>query len=204
MGQSIEQPQSQRADSLWGHRRIVRVLSGVFAGFVPFAVNGALTSGSATAATKSKAKIASAAKSSTEAKPGASPSTSSKPKTRDDAMLDFARCMRKNGVDMPDPKAGANNFSLPKTSDPAKQEKALNACQSIMQAGAGTARLSQAEMADKLKVLAKCMRTNGLPDFPDPKIVNGAVSLGTTDINFDDPKVAKAMGICTKQVGIDR
>jgi hypothetical protein len=86
----------------------------------------------------------------------------------------FAECMRTNGVsDFPDPDASgkltidglANGSSLDVNAPAFKQ--AMSACQDLEPTGfRGTKRSSQEQQA-ALK-FAKCMRENGVPDFPDP------------------------------------
>ena len=86
----------------------------------------------------------------------------------------FAECMRSNGVsDFPDPGASGkftidaivNGSSLDLSTPAFKQ--AMSACKDLEPAGfTGTKRSSQEQQA-ALK-FAKCMRENGVPDFPDP------------------------------------
>jgi hypothetical protein len=88
--------------------------------------------------------------------------------------LTFAKCMRSNGVsDFPDPGTSgkftidgiANGSSLDLSAPAFKQ--AMSACKDLEPAGfTGTKRSSQEQQA-ALK-FAKCMRENGVPDFPDP------------------------------------
>jgi hypothetical protein len=86
----------------------------------------------------------------------------------------FARCMRKNGVSQfPDPPASGNftidaiaNGSSLNTDTPAFTQ-ALNACRDLEPAGfAGSKRSSQQQTA--ALNFARCIRENGVPDFPDP------------------------------------
>ena len=86
----------------------------------------------------------------------------------------FAGCMRRNGVSQfPDPGASgkltidavANGSSLD-TSTPAFTQ-AIGACKGLEPAGfMGSKRSSQQQQA-ALR-FAQCIRTNGVPDFPDP------------------------------------
>jgi hypothetical protein len=90
----------------------------------------------------------------------------------------FAECMRSNGVSQfPDPGASgkltidavANGSSLDTNAPAFKQ--AISACKHLEPAGfMGSQRSSQQQQA-ALK-FAQCVRTNGVPDFPDP-IPNG-------------------------------
>lgn len=86
----------------------------------------------------------------------------------------FAACMRGNGISQfPDPGASGNltidavaNGSGVDTSSPAFK-RALSACKGLEPAGfTGSPRSSQQQAAG-LK-FAQCVRSNGVPDFPDP------------------------------------
>jgi hypothetical protein len=86
----------------------------------------------------------------------------------------FAKCMRSNGVsDFPDPGASgkvtidgiANGSSLDVSTPAFKQ--AMSACKDLEPAGFTGSKRSTQEQQAALK-FAKCMRENGVPDFPDP------------------------------------
>jgi hypothetical protein len=86
----------------------------------------------------------------------------------------FAQCMRSNGVtNFPDPDSSGQltidaiaNGSGIDTNSPAF-EQALSACKGLEPAGfTGTTRSARQQEA-ALK-FAQCVRSNGVPDFPDP------------------------------------
>jgi hypothetical protein len=86
----------------------------------------------------------------------------------------FAQCMRENGVrDFPDPNAAgqltidavANGSSLDTNS--AAFEKALGACKDLEPAGF-TGHTRNAQEQEKALTFARCIRDNGVKDFPDP------------------------------------
>src|SRR5215207_8567245 len=120
------------------------------------------------------------------------------------AMLDFARCMRANGVDMPDPKFEGGRVTQrvggPDT-DPDAMRKADKACAKYRE------QIKAPEMSaeDKEKFRkaalehARCMRKQGI-DMPDPMFDEdgGAqVRIGPgTRIDPDDPKFKKAQEAC--------
>ena len=90
----------------------------------------------------------------------------------------FSECMRRNGVSQfPDPGPSgrltidevANGSSLD-TSTPAF-EHAISACKKLEPAGFTGSKRSSGQQEAALK-FAQCIRTNGVPDFPDP-IPNG-------------------------------
>lgn len=88
--------------------------------------------------------------------------------------VDFARCMRENGVEaFPDPDASgaltieriANGSSL--DTDSAAFKRALGACKDLEPPGfTGTGR--DPEQQELALAFARCMRDNGIADFPDP------------------------------------
>ena len=111
------------------------------------------------------------------------------------AGLDFARCMRERGVDLPDPRAGGGGFVVVGPTDsggapslgasaPAGFEEAHKACQhhldGLVQDGGGAV---DAEAQDRALRFAACMRQNGV-DMPDPDFSKGGVQIGLGD-GFD-------------------
>ncbi len=98
----------------------------------------------------------------------------------------FAECMRSNGVgDFPDPGASGEftidaiaNGSSVDTSTPAFTQ-AISACKDLEPAGfMGSARSPQ--QAQAALEFARCIRANGVPDFPDP--TNGQPLVDTNRI----------------------
>ena len=86
----------------------------------------------------------------------------------------FSKCMRSNGVsNFPDPDAsgeltidGVVNGSSVNTSAPAWQ-RAIEVCRKLEPSGFMGRKRTAQQQAAALK-FAECMRTNGVPDFPDP------------------------------------
>ena len=116
-----------------------------------------------------------------------------------DAMVKFAQCMRAHGVDMPDPKPGANGgraAAMPGVSanDPAAMQKmqaASTACDKLLpNGGKPTAQDLQRELK-----FAQCMRAHGV-DIPDPN-PNGTGGQEGVTINGSDPKTKAALTACT-------
>ena len=115
----------------------------------------------------------------------------------------YTQCMRSHGVPAyPDPDSSGN---LPKiTPDKEAQlgvslsqfNAAGTACQALWPYQAPTPAQQRQELADDLK-FAQCMRSHGLPTFPDPTSSNGHVefvlSASRLGINPRSPQVlAKA------------
>ncbi len=90
-----------------------------------------------------------------------------------DAALKYARCMRENGVDMPDPKIrdGGITMTGPKGGDvaPSKMDKADKACRKYLEAvkPPEMSEEEQKQFREAALANARCMREHGI-DFPDP------------------------------------
>ncbi|MDG4798235.1 hypothetical protein [Micromonospora sp. WMMD1082] len=123
-------------------------------------------------------------------------------------QLDFARCMRENGVDMPDPEAGNGPmFRFDGSVDPKQVEAGMEKCRHLLPNGGQPPQLD-AEQLEQMRVMARCMRENGVPDFPDPA-PDGRIQISrdALRINPDDPTFRTAMEKCRQhapQFGGDR
>jgi hypothetical protein len=162
------------------------------------------------------------------------------------AMLRFAQCMRQHGIDVPDPTADGNltihgdagagasgatggpQQSGPSSADPNSPtfKAAQTACQKYMPKGGPgnmTAQDIKANQAKGLK-FSQCMRSHGLPNFPDPQSNSGggstfqqsggpgdkngapgaALSINGQTFTFDpsDPAFQKAQQACSSILGI--
>jgi hypothetical protein len=93
-----------------------------------------------------------------------------------EAALEFARCMREHGVDMPDPEVDSQGRMRITVGgpggkggapDPSKLEAAQQACGHLMRGGGeGPGRLDP-KAQDAMLAFARCMREHGI-DMPDP------------------------------------
>lgn len=86
-------------------------------------------------------------------------------KSMEDAVLEFAACMRDNGVDMPDPE-GQGMPSLPVTQDE-EMEAAMEACEDLLPVDENAP--TEQEAFEHSLELAECLRDNGV-DVPDPEL----------------------------------
>ena len=133
--------------------------------------------------------------------------TSDEPQGMEDALLEYAQCMRDHGVDYPDPDVsggGPINVQLGgDPNDPAMRD-ADEACHSIMdEATSSFAPLDPEEaarMQEQMLDFAQCMRDHGI-DFPDPELSdNGMVTVhaeaGDAATPMDDPKFEEAQEAC--------
>jgi len=93
-----------------------------------------------------------------------------------EAALDFAKCMRSHGVDMPDPEVDSkgrirvtvgNRAGKGSPPDPKKLDAAQQACGHLLaNGGAGPGKLDP-KAQDAMLAFARCMRQHGI-DMPDP------------------------------------
>ncbi len=137
--------------------------------------------------------------------PSASPAANREAANRK-AMLDLARCMRENGIDMPDPKFEGGRVTQRmggpgKKIDPDVMRKAEKACAKYREA------IKAPEMSDadkeKFRKAAiehsRCMRKQGI-DMPDPMFDEDGGAQIRIDrgrgIDPDDPKFKKAQEAC--------
>jgi hypothetical protein len=86
--------------------------------------------------------------------------------------LAYANCMRSHGMpNFPDPKPGGGFLfhASPETISSPAFKAAQAKCQKLLPEGPGSGPPPSAQtLAHYLKV-AQCMRTHGVPDFPDPR-----------------------------------
>ncbi|GAA3212355.1 hypothetical protein [Actinocorallia longicatena] len=133
--------------------------------------------------------------------PSASASASLKAGSEKDALLAYSKCMRENGVpDFPDPKieeGGGVGLSMPKGADPEKADAANLKCKKVLPNG-GEPVKADPKVVEAQRKLAKCMRENGLPDFPDPD-ENGSTQIqGSHDLDPTSAKFKAAEKACAK------
>jgi hypothetical protein len=106
----------------------------------------------------------------------------------------FARCIRSHGVsDFPDPSSSGQLTIPPDDRNTPAFESAQKACRSLMPGGAGgSQQKSDMSRAQELQ-LAQCMRSHGVPNFPDP---NPSGGLSLNGINPNSPAVKAALQKC--------
>jgi hypothetical protein len=116
-----------------------------------------------------------------------------------DQLAEWSQCIRENGVpSFPDQRTvnGQIQLSLPPDVDASSPQfqSALQACQSlspVQQNGGGA---PSAEQQNQILKFVKCMRKNGVPDFPDPT-TGGGVIVGS-GIDPSSPQFQSAMQAC--------
>jgi hypothetical protein len=138
---------------------------------------------------------------------------------QEQAMLNFAACMRDNGVDIDDPTVDADGnvqFGAFRGAvqagdiDRATMEAAMEVCQDNLEGialGRGGGDFDLTELEDTMVEYAACMRTNGYemddPDFSDIGPGNGGGSGGRPfgDIDLNDPDFISAQEVCQDILG---
>ena len=128
-----------------------------------------------------------------------------------EAALKFSRCMRENGIDMPDPQTSGSGaresssedaFSGINPSDRAFK-RAEKECAKHLQGGVGVQSTKPGmekagedpKAEEALLKFARCMREQGI-DMPDPR--NGTLDLGTA-FNPSDPAFQQAQKKCQSE-----
>jgi hypothetical protein len=115
-----------------------------------------------------------------------------------DRLVKYMQCMREHGIDMPDvapDSEGAVRMELPDGADPAKVDAANKDCKQYMPGG-GEVRKADPQMLEQLRNFAKCMRDNGVTDFPDPS-ENGDTELKGS-LDPQSPKFKAAEQTCAR------
>ena len=122
------------------------------------------------------------------------------------AQLDFAKCMREQGIDFPDPQPDENGnlrFQMrdgTASGDREEMMEAMGECRQYLEAARPEMSAEERqEREDQQLEFAKCMREEGI-DMPDPSGDGGPPS-GMRDLDMDDPATAAAMEKCQEEVG---
>lgn len=117
----------------------------------------------------------------------------------------FAACMRAHGVpNFPDPQVSTSGSEVkvavrvtPAITGNPHFNSAQQACNKLLpggQKGSGP-QISPQEQSQYLKAAA-CIRTHGIPNFPDPTFSGGGVHVSQKGINLHSPQVRAAEEAC--------
>ena len=125
------------------------------------------------------------------------------------AELEYARCMREHGVEMPDPGSSEGQVMIggDPGSDEAKEFSAADkACAEYREKMKPPAlsEEQQQEFRDAALAHARCMREQGI-DFPDPTFSEdgGAlVKVGEGDLDPTDPDFKEAEQACADELAV--
>jgi hypothetical protein len=128
--------------------------------------------------------------------------------------LAFSRCMRSHGVpSFPDPTGGGGGFRIQVQSGPSGTsvdgvavngttfQSAMQACRSYLPNGGHPTATQTAQAKAQALAMSRCMRSHGVPNFPDPQFTTGpgggvGVRLGGPGIDPNSPAFQAAQKAC--------
>lgn len=117
------------------------------------------------------------------------------------APLKFSQCMRAHGMTwFPDPdSSGHLMIKTPAGVDPSKMKAAQEACAAYAPGGGPDGQKPTAAEMEQMRQVSKCMRANGVPNFPDPN-PDGGISIDGSKLGTGpgDPTFDKAQKLCDK------
>jgi hypothetical protein len=123
----------------------------------------------------------------------------------------FSACMRENGVpNFPDPDSkrrilitsgvDKNGDRTGVDNNTPQFKHAARVCKNLQPEGGRPSAARQAQMRQAMLKYAQCMRSHGVPKFPDPK-AGGQLTLGTKDgVDPNSPQFKSAQTECQKLV----
>ncbi|MFE5481325.1 hypothetical protein [Streptomyces sp. NPDC056527] len=114
-----------------------------------------------------------------------------------DQAFEHRKCLREQGLDVPEPKPGEQGVGLTIGGDGMSKEKMEKAFKACRGKGGGAGLGKEPTQADKDKALAyaKCMRENGF-NMPDPKFDGGAQAAMPIPKGAEKQKFDKAAKAC--------
>jgi hypothetical protein len=112
----------------------------------------------------------------------------------------WAKCIRTHGApSWPDPGPGGafpnDNGSLDKIRSTTGYKTADAACKNVAPGGGPPDQAALKQEYEKLLKFSACMRSHGLPSFPDPKLDKGGVGI-EGDLHPDSPQFKTATQAC--------
>ena len=132
--------------------------------------------------------------------------------------LAFARCMRSHGVsNFPDPSGSGGGLRLQVQKTPNSTsvngvevngpvfQSAMTACRSYLPNGGHPTAAQTAKAKAQALAMSRCMRTHGVPNFPDPQFQSGSggfgIRIGGPGIDPNSPAFQAAQKACGKIFG---
>jgi hypothetical protein len=117
--------------------------------------------------------------------------------------LAYSKCMRAHGVvNFPDPDAQGNIIQHvgpgQSAGNSSMEQAADKTCRHLLPGGGQANPAAQARVVNRYLKIAQCMRTHGLPNYPDPKVSNGSIIFGLSaaGINVNSPQFKAAERAC--------
>jgi hypothetical protein len=132
-------------------------------------------------------------------------SSSSGPSSKRGNPTAYSACMRSHGVPKfpdPDSKGGLTLNAGPGTGinpNSAQFRKAQSACAKYLPSGGKVDPAAQAKALKAALKFSQCMRSHGVPNFPDPQVSGGAIGLrigANSGINPRSPQFQAAQRAC--------
>ena len=115
-----------------------------------------------------------------------------------DAKSLFLSCLSTHGVHLPPPGAGHTSSGVNRNSP--QFRRAEQACRSLLPSPSGAEPITTQDQVDYLKA-AQCMRTHGVPDFPDPVFAGGGVHFPVpAGLDTHTPQVQRAVATCRRLI----
>ena len=126
--------------------------------------------------------------------------------------LAFAKCMRSHGVsNFPDPTGGKLDLQVQRTPNSTSVngvevngpvfQAAMQACRSDLPHGGRPTAAQTAQAKSKALAMSRCMRSHGVPNFPDPKFHTGpgggfGIQISGGDLDPNSPAFQAAQKAC--------
>jgi hypothetical protein len=133
--------------------------------------------------------------------------------------LAFARCMRSHGIsNFPDPTGGKLQLQVQKSPNSTSVngvevngpafKSAMQACHSYLPNGGHPTAAQTAKVKSQALAMSRCMRSHGVPNFPDPQFQTGpggavgvGIRLSGTGIDPNLPAFKAAQQACGPLLG---
>jgi len=115
-------------------------------------------------------------------------------------LIKYATCMRTHGVpDFPDPKTSATGNVMLEDPNSPRARAAKQTCRQLLPGGGAAPANEQAQRLASLLKYARCMRTHGITNFPDPD--NQGEFPSTSGFNRSSPNYRAATKACLPLAG---
>lgn len=114
----------------------------------------------------------------------------------EEALLEFAACMREHGVDVPDPQPGEEAIEAGDPSDPATKRAQAACNEKLDEVAQDISPEEEEEFKEGWLAFSQCMREEGI-DLADPRFLGpGKMLLGIAGIDTSSPAFEAATEAC--------
>ncbi len=111
-------------------------------------------------------------------------------------MLAYAACMRANGVpSFPDPDASGGIKITASIGDSPGFKSAQPKCEKLLPASTPAQR---EQIEKRLLAYSACMRSHGVPSFPDPTVSGKSIGIRLNDLDPNTPQFRAAQAACRR------